>query len=187
MRAILLLTVAAALSACGQQKPAAPAPVSAPAPVAEAPADPAPDASAVSESQPVAAVAGNARIFVDDAGVAINGYDPVSYFKGAPSIGDAAFTSVRDGAIYRFANAENKAAFDADPAAFEPQYGGYCAYGAAKGAKFKTVPETGVVVDGRLYFNKDLGVQKLWNKDQAALIVEANTVWPSIIDDAPKG
>jgi YHS domain-containing protein len=185
MRAVLLMTAAAALSACGQKEPAAPSPVSAPAPVAEAQAADAPDAGAASEPQPVEAVAGNARIFVDEAGVAINGYDPVSYFNGARSVGDPAFVSTLNGAVFRFANAQNKAAFDADPAAYAPQYGGYCAYGAAKGAKFSTDPETGVVVDGKLYFNKDKNVQKLWNKDQAALIVEADAVWPTIIDSDP--
>jgi YHS domain-containing protein len=185
MRIMLFVTAAAAaLSACSQKpadQPAAPDVASAPAAVADAPV------AAAEKTAPSAEPAsiGNARVFVDADGVAISGYDPVSYFKGSPSIGDAAITSVRNGATYRFASLENKAAFDADPAAYEPQYGGYCAYGAAKGAKFATRPETGAVVNGKLYFNKDASVQKLWNKDQASLIIEADQTWPSIIDKDP--
>ncbi len=190
MRSILMISVAAAsLAACGAkdaaiaEAPSSPSSdIAASAPAADAPSDVMATAAA-----PEAASAGNARTFVDEGGVAINGYDPVSYFKGAPAPGDATFVSVVNGATYRFASAENKAEFDASPGAFEPQYGGYCAYGAAKGAKFPTKPETGVVIDGKLYFNKNADVQKLWTKDSAALIVEADSVWPAIVDDAPKG
>ena len=183
MRIAFFIAASAVLASCGQkaaeQEPLAEAPAAVEAPAA---------APAVIDEMAVAtepATTGNARTFVDAEGVAIGGYDPVSYFEGAPSAGDPAITSVRNGATYRFVSAENKAAFDADPAAYEPQYGGYCAYGAAKGAKFSIEPETGTVVGGKLYFNKDRNVQKLWNKDQAALIVEADASWPSIIDADP--
>ena len=45
----------------------------------------------------------------------MHGFDPVSMFEAdAPEIGDAEFTSEHDGVDYYFANAETKAAFDAD-------------------------------------------------------------------------
>ncbi len=178
MRLLLLTTVAAAsIAACGQKAATAPAEV--------AGAALAPDAVAVTASdiEAPAEPAGNARVFVDAEGVAINGYDPVSYFNAAPSAGDPAYVSEYNGATYRFASADNKAAFDADPAAYEPQYGGYCAYGAAKGVKFKTAPETGTVVGGKLFFNKDRNVQELWNKDQPGFIAEADGQWPAILDN----
>lgn len=183
MRIMLFIAASAALASCGQ-KSAEPKAV-APAPAAQAPAAAAPDEVSAVAVETDAATTGNARIFVDAEGVAIRGYDPVSFFNGVPSAGDPAITSSSNGATYRFASVENKAAFDADPAAYEPQYGGYCAYGAAKGAKFSTDPATGAVVGGKLYFNKDRNVQKLWNKDQAALIVEADATWPTIIDKDP--
>jgi YHS domain-containing protein len=70
---------------------------------------------------------------VDDAGVILQGYDPVSFRHGGALAGDPAITSRYHGAIYRFATAENKAAFEADPAAYEPAFGGYCAYGVSVG------------------------------------------------------
>ncbi len=70
---------------------------------------------------------------VDEQGVILQGYDPVSLRQGAETKGDAQFQSTYKGAIYYFASAENKAAFDANPATYEPEYGGYCAYGVSVG------------------------------------------------------
>ena len=73
---------------------------------------------------------------VDAKGVAIKGYDPVAYFTDSkPVKGDEKFQSTYQGATYDFASSEHKALFDKDPAKYAPQFGGYCAYGAAKGAR----------------------------------------------------
>jgi hypothetical protein len=47
---------------------------------------------------------------------------------------------VHGGVTYRFASAANRAAFLAEPGTYLPQYGGYCAYGMARG--YKAVVET---------------------------------------------
>ncbi len=70
---------------------------------------------------------------VDDQGIILQGFDAVSLRKGGPLKGDPKFQSTYHGAVYLFATAENKAAFDANPVAFEPEYGGYCAYGVSVG------------------------------------------------------
>lgn len=70
---------------------------------------------------------------VDDQGIILQGYDAVSFRKGGALKGDPMFQSKYHGAVYLFASAENKAAFDANPAAYEPEYGGYCAYGVSVG------------------------------------------------------
>jgi YHS domain-containing protein len=62
-------------------------------------------------------------------GVAIKGYDPVSYFEGGkPQLGLPNFSITYKGAVYRFASAEHRDRFIAMPEKFAPQYGGYCAY-----------------------------------------------------------
>lgn len=187
MRAVIL-TFLAFTAAAGCQKQAA-APQSETPQTAEA-AAPAPaaatDIPATSPQYEPSAQPVSILLFVDADGVAVSGYDPVSYFAEAPAVGDPAIASLVDGATYRFATAENKAAFDADPAKYQPQYGGYCAYGASQGAKFQTVPETGAVVNGKLYFNKNKSVQTMWNDNRDALIVAADGAWPSIAYDAPK-
>lgn len=70
---------------------------------------------------------------VDERGVILQGHDPVSFRNGGDMPGDPKFQSKYRGAIYYFASAENKAKFDANPAAYEPEYGGYCAYGVSVG------------------------------------------------------
>ena len=74
-------------------------------------------------------------INVDEQRVILKGYDTVSYFQGKPAEGSSRFAVEHDGALYYFANAENMKTFQADPAAYVPQYGGYCAMGAAPGKK----------------------------------------------------
>ena len=67
--------------------------------------------------------------------LAVGGYDPVAYFRGGqPEKGSPEFEFDYKGAKWRFANAANLAAFKADPQAFAPQYGGYCAWAAAQGS-----------------------------------------------------
>lgn len=70
---------------------------------------------------------------VDESGVILQGYDPVSFRHGSARAGDPALTTTYRGAVYRFATAENKALFDAAPETYEPAFGGYCAYGVAVG------------------------------------------------------
>src|SRR5262250_152955 len=71
-----------------------------------------------------------------DNGVAIQGYDPVAFFTDSrPVKGNPQFQSEYRGAKYYFVSAEHKATFDREPAKYEPQFGGYCAYGASRGRK----------------------------------------------------
>lgn len=124
---------------------------------------------------------------VDSNHVALHGYDPVAYFTaGKPTPGDAALAATHDGAVYHFASAENMKAFQADPARYLPQYGGFCAMGAALGKKFDVDPTQFRVVEGRLYLNKDAEVSVMWNRDVPGHIGKADAAWPRIASAAPK-
>ncbi|MGF1498249.1 MAG: YHS domain-containing (seleno)protein [Elainellaceae cyanobacterium] len=118
---------------------------------------------------------------LNDAGVAIDGYDPVSYFEGdRPTPGNPDLSSTVDGATYYFASAENKAKFDADPAAYIPQYGGFCAVAVSEGKTFPVDPETYKVTDGKLYlfYNGELGNTKpQWEEDEATRRANADDHW----------
>ena len=70
--------------------------------------------------------------------------------------------------------------FKADPEKFAPQYGGYCAYGTAKNHLSPTLTETWTVLDGKLYFNYNMEVKKLWTADQKAMIKMADENWPKL-------
>ena len=73
---------------------------------------------------------------VDASGVAIHGHDPVAYFVDGKAVkGRADYSATAQGAIYWFSTEANLMAFKANPAKYEPQFGGYCAYGVANGFK----------------------------------------------------
>lgn len=117
--------------------------------------------------------------------VAIQGYDPVGYFNQAKAIkGKKEISASYQGVTYNFSSSENKNAFVKNPAKYESQYGGWCAYAmGSAGEKVEINPETFKIVDGKLflfynaYFNNTL---KSWNKDQENLKTQADNNWKKI-------
>jgi len=115
-------------------------------------------------------------------GLAIQGYDPVAYFtKNKPVKGKKDLAVYDQGATYYFSSAENKELFKNNPAKYEPEYGGWCAYAmGAKGEKVEIDPETFKIVNGKLFlfynkfFNNTL---KDWNKDETNLHNRADANW----------
>ncbi|CDT29423.1 conserved hypothetical protein [Vibrio coralliirubri] len=118
---------------------------------------------------------------VDSNDLAIKGYDPVAYFANeGPVKGTSEFTATYKNAIYNFASSENRDEFRANPEAYAPQYGGYCAFGVAMGKKFETDPLAWKVEDGKLYLNLDKSVQKRWLENTQEFIQDANSNWTTI-------
>jgi hypothetical protein len=114
---------------------------------------------------------------------AVGGYDPVAYFReGRPVPGRRDVTWKWRGATWRFATAENRAAFQATPEKFAPQYGGYCAWAVAEGYTAKGDPRHWKVVDGKLYLNYDARIQATWEKDVPGNIGRAEKNWPKVLD-----
>ena len=115
-------------------------------------------------------------------GLAIDGYDPVAYFKNNKAIeGKKEFAVNHQGVTYYFLSAENKDAFIKNPSAYEPQYGGWCAYAMGKnGEKVNVDPETFKIINSKLYlfynrfFNNTL---TSWNKDETNFKIKADTNW----------
>ncbi len=118
--------------------------------------------------------------------VAIAGYDPVAYFAAQASKGDKKYSVTHQGATYYFASAGNRDAFKANPAKYEPQFGGFCALGVALGKKLDIDPTVWKVVNGKLYFNVNRDVQLKWNEDIPGNLVKAQANWPVLKDKAPK-
>jgi YHS domain-containing protein len=120
---------------------------------------------------------------VDKGGVAIQGYDPVAFFtQNKPVKGSQQFQSSYNGATYYFASADNKKLFDSSPAKYEPQFGGYCAYGASKNKTAPIKPSAFQIVDGRLLMQYDEDVRDLFNKDTKGNLNKADGNWPSLVD-----
>ena len=117
-------------------------------------------------------------------GNAIDGYDPVAYHTlGEPVEGSGDFEHEWMGATWRFANAEHRDLFAADPGKYAPAYGGYCAYGVSKGYKPGIDPNAWDIVDGRLYLNLNLDIQARWHEDVPGYIALADEVWPTIREE----
>jgi YHS domain-containing protein len=113
--------------------------------------------------------------------LALEGYDPVSYFDGKPAKGDARFATTHKGVQYRFASAQSLARFRANPEAFLPQFGGYCAWAVAGGYTAKGDPLAWKVVNGKLYLNYDQSVQKRWAADIPGNIAKGDKNWPQVL------
>jgi len=128
-----------------------------------------------------------ADVNVDAKGVALRGYDPVSYQTGAhPVMGSGAFTASHEGATYHFASAANRATFAADPARYAPAYGGFCAMGIAMERKLDGDPTLFRVVNNRLYLNVNAPVQARWVQDIPGNVKTASEKWPALLGKTPK-
>lgn len=114
-------------------------------------------------------------------GVAINGFDTVAYFtEQKPVKGKSEFTVSYKGTAFHFASQSNRDTFARNPERYAPQYGGYCAYGVARGYKATTLPQAFTIVGDKLYLNYDNQVMQTWRGDVAAYIEKANTNWKTV-------
>lgn len=127
------------------------------------------------------AAARSPEIYAEN-GIAIDGSDVVAYFtEGRPVSGDAAITHDWRGATWRFASEENRATFAANPEAYAPQFGGYCAWAVSNDYIAPTVPEAWTIADGKLYLNFSKAVRRRWSRDMAARIAAGNRNWPGVL------
>jgi len=123
--------------------------------------------------------------FNTDQGLAVKGYDPVAYFTENKAVKGKKDWAVSDqGVLYYFSSSANKEEFKKNPAKYEPQYGGWCAYAMGKeGSKVEVDPGTFKIIDGKLFlfynqfFNNTL---KTWNKDEAHLHPQADNNWQKL-------
>lgn len=119
--------------------------------------------------------------FFDRNGLAIDGYDPVAYFtEMKPLKGSSEFRADYQGSTFHFVSVAHRDAFAANPEKFAPQYGGYCAYGMAKGYKAKIDPATFTVVGDKLYLNYSETVRSQWLTDIPGYIRKADANWPDV-------
>ena len=141
---------------------------------------------ALSVAMTTSVLAAGFDVNASSTGLALQGYDPVAYFtENAPTPGDWTITATYNDATYRFASEENKALFEANPAAYAPQYGGYCAFGTAMGFKFDGDPNVWKIVEDKLYLNISKDVQTRWEGDVPGFVDKADDNWPDIADADP--
>jgi YHS domain-containing protein len=116
--------------------------------------------------------------------LALEGYDPVSYFDHHPKEGIENLSFSFKGITYLFSSQANLSKFKASPDKYEPAYGGWCAYAMGEtGEKVKVDPETFKILDGKLYlFYNFWGNNTLeeWNKSEKALKIKGDQNWKKI-------
>ena len=118
--------------------------------------------------------------------VAIGGYDPVSYFgNGGPAVGSETYTSEYQGAVFQFATAENRDAFEADPKRFAPRFGGYCVKNLAEGKILAGDPLHWAIDSDRLYFTFSEDAKVSFEKDRVNTRARASDSWSRILRPEP--
>jgi YHS domain-containing protein len=102
-------------------------------------------------------------------GIALDGFDPVSYFlSNEPSPGRARHETLWKGAAWRFASEANKAAFLAHPDVYAPRLGGYDALAMTEGKAVEGSPRVSAVLGARLYFFTSEHARERFLEDAAA-------------------
>ena len=131
-------------------------------------------ASAASKPAPEVSVAAD--------GLAAGGYDVTAYFSQGKAVrGSAAHQLQYKGATWRFVSAESQTRFQANPATYAPQFGGYCAWATSQGYIAPGDPNQWKIVDGKLYLNFNARAKELWEADQADAIRRGHANWPGVL------
>lgn len=111
---------------------------------------------------------------VRSTGVALMGYDSVAYFhqnEARPGAGNIALRW--RGLVWHFASPENRAAFEANPRAFVPQFGGLCPEALTRGETVPGDPRHWTIRDGKLYFAQSADALHRLNSDAERILPEA--------------
>ncbi|MEJ0078359.1 MAG: YHS domain-containing (seleno)protein [Alphaproteobacteria bacterium] len=122
------------------------------------------------------------RVVVDrHTGLAIYGIDPVAYFtNGKPTAGREDFELRHAGAVWRFENEGNKAAFAADPQVYMPRFGGYDPVGISRGLAQAGYPALWVVSDQRLYLFYTAEARTAFLANPADAVAGAQARWSAV-------
>lgn len=125
---------------------------------------------------------GKSLVFTDKKGVALGGYDPITYFNdGKPAKGDPKIEATFDGALYHFVSQANRETFEKSPTRYAPAYGGYCGYAASVGKVRPANPLIWSIVDGQLIVQHTKGADELWKADVAGNKAKADKYWPHLV------
>ena len=121
-------------------------------------------------------------------GVALDGFDPVSYFtETEPQPGSADLEYVWAGVPWYFASAANRDIFIHAPEIYAPQYGGYGATALSRGFLSDGNPRIYEVFSNRLYLFYSSGDRQAFDAARLPVIGRADEQWaklaPSLAGD----
>jgi hypothetical protein len=114
-------------------------------------------------------------------GLAIEGFDPLSYFvDGRPEMGLPEFEAAQGGAVWRFRNEGNRASFVEHPEIYGPQFGGYDPVDLARGVTVAGNPLFWLVAGDRLYLFGREETRDAFAANPVPYLKEATTRWPAL-------
>lgn len=115
-------------------------------------------------------------------GLALYGFDPVAYFTDAePLAGRPEFELSFAGAVWRFRNEGNRAAFRDHPEVYMPSFGGYDALAVARGVGVPGSPHCWVIVSQRLYLFESPAARDAFAADPGKALAAAQAKWPELL------
>jgi len=127
------------------------------------------------------------RINVDEKGVALRGYDPVTYFVEKKAVkGQEEFNFSWNNAQWHFASVENRDKFAEDPEKYAPANGGFCTFGIVLAKKLDGDPEVWSLLSDRLYVFLNEEVKEKFLQDVSGNLETIKTNWPKIEDKPPE-
>lgn len=123
------------------------------------------------------------RVVIDwHSGLAIDGFDPVAFFTvGRPELGSGNFEMRYAGAIWRFTNSGNRAAFMQQPTVYMPQYGGYDPVGVSRGVAVPGNPQLWAIVGERLFLFYDGAQRAKFLSNPARYLAVSARRWPAVM------
>ena len=123
-----------------------------------------------------------------DGRLALEGYDPVAFFSETGAArGSVKRTAVIGGITYRFASEANRDRFLAEPARFEPKFGGWSVAGMGRGEKSAPDASQFLIRDGQLLLFSDAEERGAFLKQGSeALLAAAQSAWIEILEGSPE-
>ena len=120
-------------------------------------------------------------------GVALYGYDPVSYFtETEPMVGRPEFEYEWGGVSWLFANAANRDVFARNPDVYAPQFGGYGLMALSRGYLSEGNPRIYAILAGRLFLFYSTGNRDAFMLSQRAAYQNAVINWKRLSADLVK-
>jgi YHS domain-containing protein len=114
-------------------------------------------------------------------GVAIDGYDPVSYFiDSEPHLGRPDFEYDWGGVPWYFESAANRDVFARNPDIYAPQYGGHCLMSLSRGYLSDGKPGLYLLIGLKLYFFYSTANRDAFLLSKKAALEAAAKNWPGL-------
>jgi hypothetical protein len=114
-------------------------------------------------------------------GVALEGYDPVSYFtEPQPLPGLPDYEYYWGGVPWYFASAANRDVFMRAPEIYAPQHGGYCEMSLARGFLSDGKPAIYIIEKMKLYLFYSAGNREAFLLSKADALARAEANWPHL-------